>query len=917
MAASNSDRSKNRFPSNIGLTFDGPFDDVQIICLDIDMDDIRYWKKKSDYFLGVSFIDDIDSCLRDIQYNWMDRIFLIVSDQFASDILPKVERIPNVISVFIFCKNPNWKNTTITLYSKSCGVFYDQDDLLMELKDEIFRKSSFFPTKNVFQDERKRHKLFPKKNKIRQKLFLDPTDMQLSSLLIDINNAARPLHHDDRMLCDKQQMYRECRFLFHNEPKQLEEVDDFFKTYERTESIKSYTQSTFLFNLINKVIRTQSNEIIRKFRFFIKDFEEMLDLLFAKQIFDQWSSSSQLPQKLLILYRGQKLPYEEFSKLESSVGRNIIISQYLSTTTNIELAKRYTGAEVVVSQEESVLYFIDMSIIYRNYVDKPDPSIYYYSIKHISQFTEEEEILLRIGTTFKVIDVKYIPCDRLWHVKLRLEAVDDYRSKNNINRTPVEIVQSFFYKASQKQKINVMDIINKNLSLDIITKMSIYIRLGHLVKHHPQEQLYYYQFALSLIPSNQPTLLQLGYWAIRIRCIFSVNDLRLVPVDIYRQTVLHIQGNLQRKLHHELARIDQARADFSSAKLHYEFLKNTLGDFDHRLSPDEIERLQNETNQLNSKLQSSEVAYRYLYAGILTTGERAIIEYQCKKFQQSIDTLSLSKNFSFADILPDVDLKQHYQLVQTFFNNIILDPTDLSIKHLFIISLVNKPFTIIIEDNLTIGQLKTKIRSNLEIPHPEGYDFRLIHLGITLSDEQKLITAYHINDQSFIYLIHGPNIKNQPANRLDQESQENTGLTAADIKHISLVGESQLKKLQTQSQKHAFNSLFLSENKDRNSQTIIGKFDQYFQQNLNFSQYDEDNDDADPADLLGMSDSLVDQYFRNSGPQTSASELMDLISRHPYQLNTGENNNNQQTSSNDLQHQEEQINEILSKCTTS
>ncbi|CAF0911709.1 unnamed protein product [Rotaria sp. Silwood1] len=156
-----------------------------------------------------------------------------------------------------------------------------------------------------------------------------------------------------------------------------------------------------------------------------------------------------------------------------------------------------------------------MSVIYENYIDKPDPSIFYYDMSHISNFPNEEEVLLRIGTTFKVVSVEKL-FDNIWHVMLRLEKVNDDRAKNIVHRTPIEIVQYFFRKASQKQKTNVKNIISERLSSNTIVSMSVFIRLGHLFKHHPREQHQYYQSALSLILSNESTLLEVGYLAIRM-----------------------------------------------------------------------------------------------------------------------------------------------------------------------------------------------------------------------------------------------------------------------------------------------------------------------------------------------------------------------------------------------------------------
>jgi len=43
-------------------------------------------------------------------------------------------------------------------------------------------------------------------------------------------------------------------------------------------------------------------------------------------------------------------------------------------------------------------------------------------------------------------------------------------------------------------------------------------------------------------------------------------DWTSIPLNIYRQTVFHIYGDLKQKLHRELARIDEARGDFVQLK---------------------------------------------------------------------------------------------------------------------------------------------------------------------------------------------------------------------------------------------------------------------------------------------------------------------------------------------------------------
>ncbi|CAF3671368.1 unnamed protein product [Rotaria sordida] len=343
--------------------------------------------------------------------------------------------------------------------------------------------------------------------------------------------------------------------------------------------------------------------------------------------------------KLLVVYRGQLLSHDDMIRLQSLVGQHITMSQYISTTKDIRIVEMFAGNGERRPHFESVVYEIDTSIIYENYNDKPDPSIYYYDISHISHFSEEE-VLFRIGTIFKVVSIEEPSesIDNRWHVKLRLEKGGDFRSKNTINRTPMEIVQSFFNKASQKKKISVENIINERLSSNIIIIMSVFIRLGHLVKHHPQEQLHYYQSALSKISSNESSLLEVGYEAIRMRCTSSVNDWTSVPLSIYRQTVLHIDGDLRKQLYRELARINEARGDFHSAKMHYnDALKYTNDCLERQLILSDLERLNSKVDDLKPVLPSNQVAYWYLYATVLTSEEQSLIDHKCDIFHRQCD----------------------------------------------------------------------------------------------------------------------------------------------------------------------------------------------------------------------------------------------------------------------------------------
>src|ERR1700728_1597758 len=90
----------NTSSSNIILNFDEDDHDFELVCLDVQIDDLDdnhdlEFNLKSHVNHICSFID-VHSCLEHMISHWFYRIYLIVSDLLASSILPRVEKMDHV-----------------------------------------------------------------------------------------------------------------------------------------------------------------------------------------------------------------------------------------------------------------------------------------------------------------------------------------------------------------------------------------------------------------------------------------------------------------------------------------------------------------------------------------------------------------------------------------------------------------------------------------------------------------------------------------------------------------------------------------------------------------------------------------------------------------------------------------------------
>ena len=105
--------------------------------------------------------------------------------------------------------------------------------------------------------------------------------------------------------------------------------------------------------------------------------------------------------QLLQVYRGQFISIDEVNRLKTGKGQLISMNSFLSTSTNKKKALEFaTSRSPPNDQLTSILLEIDVNLeclIQDHYAD----------IKHLSAFSEEEEILFMFGCVFRIDEIYY------------------------------------------------------------------------------------------------------------------------------------------------------------------------------------------------------------------------------------------------------------------------------------------------------------------------------------------------------------------------------------------------------------------------------------------------------------------------------------------------------------------------------
>ncbi|CAF1484139.1 unnamed protein product [Adineta steineri] len=226
----------------------------------------------------------------------------------------------------------------------------------------------------------------------------------------------------DRNDFARQEMMTMCRTKFSHDRFVLAKIDEFERRYQSNQdAAKWYTADSFLYRLLNQVLRTEAIDPIFKFRYYIQDLHNQLAVMqvdYLKRL--QISNCS-----TLILYRGQVMAWNDLQdKFRTNIGNLITMSSFLSTTTDRHVARFFSGDGFVENPERDVSVLYEITIDIQSFHSVPLAELHDETI-----FEEEGEVLFSMGAVFRIDDV-FEEHKLLWTVKLTLTTEEEEEQWN-------------------------------------------------------------------------------------------------------------------------------------------------------------------------------------------------------------------------------------------------------------------------------------------------------------------------------------------------------------------------------------------------------------------------------------------------------------------------------------------------------
>ncbi|CAF1385814.1 unnamed protein product [Adineta steineri] len=283
-------------------------------------------------------------------------------------------------------------------------------------------------------------------------------------------------------------------------------IDRFEKEYQAQSAISWYTQPSFIYSMLNDGLRFMEGETIINMGFLIHDLHLQIYELHQKQININHGEP-------FIVYRGQGLSKQKFEKLQNTKGGLISFNNFLSTSMKQDVALGYTFS--ATDNEDTIC------VLYEIFVDPRIKSPPFASIKEVSYFREEEEILFSMHTVFRVGIIKEIDNrNQLYQVELQLTSDDDEQLRLLTNRIRKEASGSTGWKRLGKLLLKIGQF-NKAEELykvlleqtsDESEKAMYYHHLGYAKNDQGdyEKAIWYYEQGLEIyqkaLPSNHRLL---------------------------------------------------------------------------------------------------------------------------------------------------------------------------------------------------------------------------------------------------------------------------------------------------------------------------------------------------------------------------------------------------------------------------
>ncbi|CAF1410984.1 unnamed protein product [Adineta steineri] len=433
----------------------------------------------------VVIFNQSDACVQFLDKLEDEKAFVITSGSLGPYFLvPAIHHMPKLDAIYIFYSDISYHQQWTTGWKKIKGVHNNIKDICDALKAVVKQVNQdsipiSFVTMNEAVSSKNLNKLEP--NYMYTQIFKE--------ILLEMD-------HDHKQAVKVLSLYSR-KFYQDN-------IDEFEHNYRQEKAIWWYTRGCFTSEMLNRALRTLDADTIINMGFFIHDLHEQINQLHKQQLPNYHGEP-------LVVYRGQGLSNIDFDKLKKTKGGLMSFDSFLSTTNDRNVSFMYADSASVNPNTVGILFIMT--------IDPRVSSTPFASVKEVSYYKTEEEILFSMHAVFRINEIKEMGDNhKLYEVKLKLTADDDEQlrqlteciSKEVGGDTGWERLGNLLLKTGHFDKAEELYKLLLEQPSNESDKASYYNNLGGVKKNQSDydQAIKYYKQGLGIyektLPANHP-----------------------------------------------------------------------------------------------------------------------------------------------------------------------------------------------------------------------------------------------------------------------------------------------------------------------------------------------------------------------------------------------------------------------------
>ncbi|CAF3265952.1 unnamed protein product [Rotaria sp. Silwood2] len=431
-----------------------------------------------------------EECVQWLNENNKEISFVICSGALGQQLVPEIHDIPTLDAIYIFCANQQrhaaWAENWPKIKAVHISIKPICDELKMTVKQcnqntmlvSVIGANEGGSSENLNQ--------------------LEPIFMY-SQIFKEILLAIKHGKNDFK------DFITFCQEEYRDNVQETKNIEEFKRKYQPSKAIWWYSRECFTYKMLNGALRTLDGDIIIRMGFFLCDVHRQIEQLHSKQV-------SRYHGKVFTVFRGQGLPKAGLEKLANSKGGLISFSNFLSTSKVRNVSLGFAKDALATADLVGVLFQMT--------IDPTVSSTPFASIREVSYFQAEEEILFSMHTVFRIGDVRQIDKESpLYEVDLKLTSDDDEQLRKLTDYIRGEVDDSGWYrmgklllKIGQFDKAEELYTALLEQASDDSDKGFMYDMLGMLKNRqgHHTEAASFYEKSLEIqrktLPEDHPSL---------------------------------------------------------------------------------------------------------------------------------------------------------------------------------------------------------------------------------------------------------------------------------------------------------------------------------------------------------------------------------------------------------------------------